>query len=190
MRRAVLSRGTGKVSQLPRDEVEMPMYVHSWMTDRQVEGFVVLKAGTVKFERYSDFSFTNSYLHETTRNELHRAWSVTKSVMSLLFGILRADGLFPSLDESVEKFVPSLSGTAYNGVSLRNVLAMSSGTVLGSKSKGVRFTEEYFDPRSDIKQMLANLSSGGSLDAFALRFKVVWIFSTLAGTSVCAGFAV
>lgn len=56
MQRAVLSRGTREVSRLPHDHVELPIDIHSWMKDRHVEGFVILKAGTVKFERYAGYS--------------------------------------------------------------------------------------------------------------------------------------
>jgi CubicO group peptidase (beta-lactamase class C family) len=43
------------------------------------------------------------------------------------------------------KYVPSLAGSAYDGVSLRDVLMMSSG---------VRWTETYTDPTSDRRRLL------------------------------------
>ena len=54
--------------------------------------------------------------------------------------------------------MPLLKGSAYDGVSIRNLLTMSSG---------VAFNEDYLDFNSDINRMGRVLAIGGSMDDFA-----------------------
>ena len=62
----------------------------------------------------------------------------------------------------MEKYAPTLKGTAYDGISIRNVLNMSSG---------VRFNEDYYDNNSDVVKMTNVLAIGGSLDEFVTQYK-------------------
>ena len=55
------------------------------------------------------------------------------------------DGYVQSLDDKVTKYLPQLRGSAYDGVSIRNLLQMASG---------VRWNETYTDPQSDRRHML------------------------------------
>ena len=55
------------------------------------------------------------------------SWSVAKSYLSALVGILLEEGQIASLDDPVTKYAPNLRGSAYDGASLRNVLHMASG---------------------------------------------------------------
>jgi CubicO group peptidase (beta-lactamase class C family) len=70
---------------------------------------------------------------------------VAKSVTSTLFGAALHDEHVLSLDDPVVGYVPELKGTAYDGVSVRNVLMMASG---------VRWRETYTDPTSDRRALL------------------------------------
>jgi CubicO group peptidase (beta-lactamase class C family) len=63
-----------------------------------------------------------------------------------------------SLDDKVEEYAPSLKGSAYEGATIRNVLNMASG---------IRFNEDYMDPKSDINDMGRILGLGGSMDKYA-----------------------
>jgi CubicO group peptidase (beta-lactamase class C family) len=87
---------------------------------------------------------------------------MAKSFLSALFGVIEAEGAIASLDDAVEKYAPALKGSAYEGVSIRQVLTMSSG---------VAFDENYFDFNSDINKMGRVLALGGSMDDFAAGFK-------------------
>ena len=62
------------------------------------------------------------------------------------------------LEAAVEEYVPDFKGSAYEGVSVRDVLTMSSG---------VTFNEDYLDFWSDINKMGRVLALGGSMDEFA-----------------------
>jgi hypothetical protein len=53
-------------------------------------------------------------------------------------------GLIASLDAPVTRYVPRLKGSAYEGVSIRNLLQMASG---------VKWDETYSNPESDVSKL-------------------------------------
>ncbi len=145
-----LTRGDGPVSPLPAGTpAPLPPAAEAWITDRAVTGLVVLKDGALVHE---------SYYLGTTPEDRRISWSVAKSFLSVLFGILKAEGAFTSLDDPVVKYAPVLKGSAYDGASVHDVLTMSSG---------VAFNEDYLDFNSDINKMGRVLALGGSMDGFA-----------------------
>lgn len=150
-----LSRGDGPVAPLPVGEkVPLSPDAEQWIKDRSVTALVALKDGKVVQEGY--------YLG-TGPEDLRISWSVAKSFLSALFGVLEAEGAFASLDDPVEKYAPLLKGSAYEGASIRDVLTMSSG---------VGFNEDYLDFWSDINKMGRVLALGGSMDDFAAGLTV------------------
>lgn len=149
-----LSRGEGPVSPLPMGpEAVLPPEVAEWITARDVTALVVLKNGQVVHE---------SYYLGTGPEDLRISWSVAKSCLSALFGIVLAEGHIDSLDDPVTKYVPELAGTAYDGATVRHILTMSSG---------VAFNEDYLDFWSDINRMGRVLALGQSMDGFAASLK-------------------
>ncbi|TXT05986.1 hypothetical protein VHUM_03747 [Vanrija humicola] len=85
--------------------------------------------------------------------------SVAKSFTSTLVGIAHAEGHIKDLDAPISDYVKVDKGSAYDGVSIRTVLRMSSGA---------RWNEDYSDKESDIIRFAraASGADGGSLDAF------------------------
>lgn len=149
-----LSRGEGPVSELPAGApFALTPAMEQWVKDRSVTGLVILKDGKLLFDQY--------YLG-TGPDDLRISWSVAKSFLSALFGVLQAEGAFGSLDDQVVKYAPMLKGSAYDGASIRDVLTMSSG---------VGFNEDYLDFNSDINKMGRVLALGGSMDSFAAGLK-------------------
>jgi hypothetical protein len=143
-------RGDAPVSPLPKgEEARLPDAVQAWVTERHVTSLLALKDGKIMHE---------SYYLGTKPEDLRISWSVAKSYLSALFGILLDEGKIASLDDPVTKYVPALAGSAYAGASLKNVLQMSSG---------VEFNEDYLDFYSDINKMGRVLALGGSMDGFA-----------------------
>ena len=88
-------------------------------------------------------------------------WSMAKSYLSALLGVLMAEGAIASLDDPVIKYAPKLKGSAYETASIRNVLNMASGVV---------FDEDYLAYDSDIIRMGRVIALGGSLDGFSASF--------------------
>jgi CubicO group peptidase (beta-lactamase class C family) len=102
----------------------------------RVAGLLVLKDGRIKVEKYR---FGNS---DRTR---WMSMSIAKSITSTLVAAALKEGYIAALSDPVTKYVPTLRGSAYEGVSVRDVLMMSSG---------VRWDETYTDPRSDRRRLL------------------------------------
>ncbi len=148
-----VSRGDGPVVDLPRGSgAELPNDASDWITDFNLTSLLVMKSGAIVYEDY--------YLG-TTPDDRRISWSIAKSYISALFGTAVAEGLI-DLDAPVTQYAPELKGGAYDGVTVRNVLQMSSGVV---------FDEDYLDPDSDINKMGRVLALGGLMDDFAAALK-------------------
>src|SRR6056297_3685336 len=145
-----LPRGNGPVTPLPQGAtMVLPEGAAEWIKGRSVTSLVVLNAGQIVHESY----------HLGTGPEDRRiSWSMAKSLLSALFGIIEAEGAIDSLDDPVTKYAPQLAGSAYDGVSIRHVLQMTSG---------LEFDEDYLDYESDINRMGRVLALGGTMDGFA-----------------------
>ncbi len=115
-------------------------------------GMIVLKDDTILYEEY--FQGNN-------RHSRAISWSMSKSFVSALLGIAIREGYVKNIEQKVTDYVPELKGSGYDGVSIKNVLQMSSG---------VHFNEDYSDFHSDINRM------GRS---FALNTPLVEIVSSL-----------
>lgn len=143
-------RGGGPTAELAYgDDAALPLQVEPWVQARDVTALVVLKGGQIVHE---------SYYKGTAPEDLRISWSVAKSYLSALMGVLLEDGTIGSIDDPVVQYVPALKGGAYKAATIRNVLNMSSGVV---------FDEDYLDQSSDINRMGRVLALGGSMDDFA-----------------------
>ncbi|MCV6584698.1 MAG: beta-lactamase family protein [Marinibacterium sp.] len=148
-----MPRGDGPASPLPQgDPITLPDGTDDWLAERSVTSLLVLKDGQIVFE---------DYYQGTSPDDLRISWSVAKSYLSALTGVLLAEGAIDSLDDPVTKYAPALAGTGYDGASIRNVLNMSSGLV---------FDEDYFDFNSDINRMGRVVALGQTLDGFAAGY--------------------
>ncbi|MEO1109210.1 MAG: serine hydrolase [Pseudomonadota bacterium] len=147
---APLPRGNGPTWELPYGAgFDLPEGTDEWVDERAVTSLLVMQNGEVRFEEY--------YLG-TDADDRRISWSVAKSYLSALFGILLSEGAITSLDDPVVQYAPQLKGSAYDGATIRNVLNMASG---------VTFDEDYLDPNSDINRMGRIVALGGELDDFA-----------------------
>ncbi|MBI1493444.1 serine hydrolase domain-containing protein [Halocynthiibacter styelae] len=150
-----VARGDGSVSDLPVGaDMVLPPSVAPWIEERSVTALLVMKGGEIRSE---------AYFLGTSSDDMRVSWSVAKSFLSALIGILHHDGTIPDLDVPVTQYVPTLAGTAYEGATIRNVLNMASG---------VQFDEDYLAFFSDINKMGREIALGGSLDDFAAGLEV------------------
>ena len=106
--------------------------IEQYMAGQRSAGIVILQDGKVRFERYGlDFDANGRWT----------SFSVAKSFTSTLVGAAIQDGYIKSLDDKVSEYIPGLRGSAYDDVSIRQLLTMSSG---------VKWNEDYEDPNSDV----------------------------------------
>lgn len=145
-----VARGNGPTAELLYGaDAKLPPEIMDWVEARDVTALVVLKNGEIVHE---------SYYKGTAPDDLRISWSVAKSYLSALVGVLLEDGTIASIDDPVVQYAPTLKGSAYDGATIRNVLNMASG---------VTFDEDYLDQSSDINRMGRVLALGGSMDDFA-----------------------
>lgn len=102
----------------------------------RVSGMLILKEGKIAYETYQ---------YGNTEKTRWTSMSVAKSITSTLIGAAIKDGHIASLDDPVTRYAPRLKGSAYEGVTVRDVLMMSSG---------VKWNETYTDPTSDRRHLL------------------------------------
>lgn len=104
------------------------------MQSQHVGGLLVLKKGKIVYEKYG-----------LNNNEESRwiAFSVAKSVTSMLIGAAIQDGYINSVRDAVTDYLPRLKGSAYDAATIEDVLHMASG---------VAWNEDYFDPESDVSK--------------------------------------
>jgi CubicO group peptidase (beta-lactamase class C family) len=77
---------------------------------------------------------------------------VAKSITSTLIGAAIKDGKIKGLDDLVTSYIPELAGSAYEGVTVRQLITMTSG---------VKWNENYTDPNSDVaKEGLTQIEPG------------------------------
>jgi CubicO group peptidase (beta-lactamase class C family) len=110
--------------------------IDEFMQRGRCAGLLLLHRGRIVLERYA---------LGNTPDTRWISFSMAKSITSTLIGAALHDRLIDSLDEAVTRTVPQLRGSAYEGVTIRHVLQMSSG---------VRWIETYLDPQSDRRQLL------------------------------------
>lgn len=117
--------------------------VDALIAENNIAGLLVLKDGKVLLERYA---------RTLTPTGRWTSFSVAKSFTSTLVGAAIKDGYIKSIDDPVTRYLPELAGSGYDGVTVRQVLTMTSG---------VKWNENYFDPESDVVRMYAKPVAAG-----------------------------
>lgn len=113
--------------------------VDAYIDRANVAGLLVIKDERIVLERYS------LGLEENTR---WSSMSMIKSLTSTLVGAALQQGAISSLDDAVSKYIPALRGCAYDAVTVRSLLTMSSG---------VGWNEDYTDRTSDVNRYSKSL---------------------------------
>ena len=98
------------------------------------DAYLVLQDGQLVTEWYGPLG---------APDRTHALMSVSKSVVGCVAAVLIDRGLLDP-DAEVTSYVPELAGSGYAGALVRHVYDMRSG---------VRFGEEYANPRSDIRRL-------------------------------------
>ncbi|HPA38588.1 MAG TPA: serine hydrolase [Phenylobacterium sp.] len=139
----VFKRGA-TVHALPMAQTQIdPKWTHdgktwdtaSYMAAMRTSGVLVLKDGKVILERYG---------LDRGPNDRWTSFSVAKSVTATLVGMAVKDGYIKSLDDPVTTYIPKLTGPGYAGVTVRQLITMTSG---------VKWNEDYTDPNSDVAKV-------------------------------------
>jgi hypothetical protein len=105
--------------------------IADWLEDSYTDGFLVLHKGEI---------LTEVYLNSMTPHSQHIFFSMSKSLIGDLAGILEARGQLDP-EALVTKYVPEMKGGAYGDATVRQVMDMTIG---------MKFNEDYDDFSSDV----------------------------------------
>ena len=123
----------GTAFPMPRGApISIPMNVEIYMREQRTAGLVIIQDGKLRLERYG-LGFD--------ANGQWTSFSVAKSFTSTLVGAAIKDGFIKSIEDKVSDYIPNLKGSAYDDVSIKQLLTMTSG---------VRWNEDYEDKNSDV----------------------------------------
>jgi CubicO group peptidase (beta-lactamase class C family) len=116
----------------PGPPLKLPLDVDAYMAGQRSAALLIVHDGRLRLERYGlGFDAGGRWT----------SFSVAKSVTSTLVGAAIRDGFIHDMDDKVSAYIPEMKGSAYDDVSLRQLLTMTSG---------VRWNEDYGDPNSDV----------------------------------------
>ncbi len=114
--------------------IRLDMDIDAYMKSQRNAGLVIVQDNKIRFEKYGlGYGAKGRWT----------SFSVAKSFTSTLVGAAVKDGFIKSLDDKVTQYIPGLRGSVYDDVTVRQLLTMTSG---------VRWNEDYADPKSDVAQ--------------------------------------
>ena len=117
--------------------------VDAAMAHLRIAGLLVVQDGKIRLERYAlGYGPSGRWT----------SFSVAKSFTSTLVGAAIRDGYIRSINDPVTRYVPDLAGGGYDGVTIRQLLTMTSG---------VKWNEDYTDPNSDVARMFSEAVPAG-----------------------------
>ena len=116
----------------PGPPLKLGLNLDVYLAGQRMAGLVIVHDGKMRLERYGlGFDSAGRWT----------SFSVAKSITSVLVGAAIRDGHIRSMDDKVSDYIPQMKGSAYDDVSIRQLLTMTSG---------VRWNEDYADPNSDV----------------------------------------
>jgi CubicO group peptidase (beta-lactamase class C family) len=141
-----------KVSPLPAADTQIDpkvtfnkrsSTVDAFMKDNRITGLIAIKDGEVVLEKYA---------LGRKPEDRWTSFSVAKSMTSILIGAAIKDGWINNVHEPVTRYLPELKGSAYDGVSIRQLISMQTG---------VKWDENYASQQSDVARASRAPFTGG-----------------------------
>jgi CubicO group peptidase (beta-lactamase class C family) len=124
-------------------ELSFSFDIDAHMERQRNAGLIVIHDGAVRFERYG-MNFAP--------DQRWTSFSVAKSITSCLVGAAVKDGSIGSIDDHVCEYLPDLAGPAYDDVTIRHLLTMTTGA---------EWDEEYTNPNADVARFWAQTPEPG-----------------------------
>jgi CubicO group peptidase (beta-lactamase class C family) len=132
-----------KVHPLPKGTPLNIAGVDEYIKTQRTAGLVIVQDGKIRLEKYGlDFDGNGKWT----------SFSVAKSLTSTLVGAAIKDGFIKSLDDKVTVYIPEMKGSAYDDVTVEQLMTMTSG---------VKWNEDYEDKNSDVARFNAHKAEPG-----------------------------
>ena len=138
-----VSAGSGVHRFRTGSPLSIDVDVASYMKSQRSSGLIVIHKNKIRMEKYA-LGYGRSGHWES--------FSIAKSITSTLLGAAIQDGLIRSLSDTVATYIPGLKGSAYDSVSIRQLLTMTSG---------VGWNEDYLNPESDAVRLRLHRPAAG-----------------------------
>ena len=117
--------------------------VDEYMKTQRTAGLVIVHDGKIRLEKYGlDFDGNGKWT----------SFSVAKSLTLTLVGAAIKDGFIKSLQDKVTAYIPEMKGSAYDDVTVEQLMTMTSG---------VKWNEDYEDKNSDVARFNAHKADPG-----------------------------
>jgi len=127
----------------PGPPLKVGIDLDAYLAGQRMAGMLIVHDGKLRLERYGlGFGSAGRWT----------SFSVAKSMTSVLLGAALRDGHIRSMNDKVTDYVPQMKGSAYDDVSIRQLLTMTSG---------VRWNEDYADPKSDVARFINHQPEDG-----------------------------
>ncbi|MEM9898221.1 MAG: serine hydrolase [Pseudomonadota bacterium] len=121
------------VKPLPKGSpLQLETDLDAFMKSQRAAALVILHNGKIRAEEYG-LGFGPG--------KRWTSFSVGKSMTSTMIGAAIRDGHIKSINDPVTKYIPEFEGTGYDGVTIEQILKMTSG---------VDWNEDYSDVTSDV----------------------------------------
>ena len=148
--------------------LELGLDVDAYMAEQRHAALVIVQNGDIRLEKYG-LGFED--------NGRWTSFSVAKSLTSTLVGAALKDGDIESLDDPVSKYISGLENSAYDDVTIEQLLTMSSG---------IDWDETYTDPNSDVARFNEHVAEDGGSNLVSYMSQLprahpageVWNYST------------
>jgi CubicO group peptidase (beta-lactamase class C family) len=132
-----------KVYSLPKGTPLVIAGVDEYMKIQRTAGLVIVQDGKIRLEKYG-LGFDG--------NGKWTSFSVAKSLTSTLVGAAIKDGFIKSLQDKVTVYIPEMKGSAYDDVTVEQLMTMTSG---------VKWNEDYEDKNSDVARFNTHKADPG-----------------------------
>jgi len=130
-----LPEAAAKLTEVRYSVDGKPQGIADYERNQSVTGLLILKDGKIAYEHYAQGN---------TPQTLWTSRSVAKSVVSVLVGVAIKQGKIHSVDDKITRYIPELEGTAWQDVTLHQLLQHTSGVV---------WDENYASKDSDFSHM-------------------------------------
>jgi len=149
-------------------ELDLGMDMDAYVAAQRYVSLVIVHNGDIRLEKYGlDFEQDGRWT----------SFSVAKSLTSTLVGAALVDGYIESLNDPVSKYIKGLENSAYDDVTIEQLLTMSSG---------VAWDETYTDPNSDVARFNTHVAEDGGSNLVSYMSQLprahpageVWNYST------------
>ncbi len=132
-----------KVYPLPKGAPLSIAGVDEYLKTQRTAGLVIVHNGKIRLEKYGlDFDGNGKWT----------SFSVAKSLTSTLVGAAIKDGFIKSLNDKVTVYIPEMKGSAYDDVTVEQLMTMTSG---------VEWNEDYEDKNSDVARFNTHKAEPG-----------------------------